>query len=101
MSAAAVPHSVTLKCLGDNMVATGMSPDHPWLLSIATALCGDEPILDAVDDIDLAARIIADLIKLALTQCGDVKEVGSALRAAKRYLDDIGVATAFISGAAA
>lgn len=79
------------------MVASGMSADHPWLLSIATALSGDEPILDAVDDIDRAAGVIGDLIKLALTQCADTGEAGSALRAARRYIADIGDATATIS----
>jgi hypothetical protein len=98
MSATRIPHAVTLKRLGDNMAATGMDPDHPWMMQIATALCGDEPVLDAVDDIDRAAGIIGDLIKLALTQCGDTGEAGSALRAARRYIADIGDATATISG---
>jgi hypothetical protein len=100
MTAARVPHAVTLKRLGDNMAATGMDPDHPWMLAIATALNGDEPIFDAVDDIDRAAGIIDDLLGLAVAQCSSENEAGSAIRAARRYLVDISVATTFISGAA-
>ncbi|NML61795.1 hypothetical protein HHL21_12030 [Massilia sp. RP-1-19] len=93
--------------LDSYMDATGHGADHPWRTEIAAALAtpsstrpDTDAILDSVDDIDLAAAAIADLLSLGLQECvnaGNVRPAESALRAARRYIDDIGVATAFIA----
>jgi hypothetical protein len=97
----------TLAKLNGYMEAAGYGADHPWRTEIATALAAPsstrpdtDAILDSVDDIGLAAAAIADLLSLGLQECvnaGNVRAAESALRAARRYIDDIGVATEFIA----
>lgn len=98
-------HAATLARLDGYMAATGMDADHPWRAEIAAALAvppaDTDSILDLVDSIDMAAGIIDDVLGLAVMQCSSENEVGSAIRAARRYLVDIGTATAHIAGAAA
>ena len=109
MSAANPAPSLTaaLVNLDGYMAAAGYGPDHPWRCEIGAALAAPssarpdtDSILDSIDDIDLAAAAIADLLSLGLQECvnaGNVRPAESALRAARRYIDDIGVSTAFIA----
>jgi hypothetical protein len=104
MSNAINLHAATLVKLDGYMAAAGYGADHPWRAEIAAALAAPpvdtDSILDLVDSIDLAAGIVDDLLELAKGQCGAENEVSSAIRAARRYLVDIGVATTAIAGAA-
>lgn len=98
--------AAVLTRLDGYMGAAGYDTDHPWRSEIAAALaiprpapCVAKAVHASTVDIDTAAGIIVDLLKLAEGQCGrdgDICQVKSAIRAVGRYVDDIMEFTAVI-----
>lgn len=85
----------TLVNLDRYMAASGHDVDHPWRKDIATALGArspDEDAIDIVDNIVLTIATLDDLLRLALQACVEVEtdgKVSAAIRAARRYGDDV------------
>ena len=82
------------------MVAAGYNADHPWRVEIASA--GDAA--DCVEDILCATSVLSDLLTLAMQECGSTCAPGNAeaaLRAARRYIEDVNAIANRLLGSAA
>lgn len=82
------------------MAAGGYADDHPWRVEIASA-SGDE---DAVEDIINATSILSDLLTLTIQECQSTAAPGNAeaaIRAARRYVEDIFALSNRLLGSAA
>lgn len=86
----------TLTNLDGYLAAANHDVDHPWRKEIAASLASAATTSgiagDCIDNIDSAVETLNGLLSIALKECTEAdrdEKVGAAIRAARRYVEDI------------
>ncbi len=82
-----------LRKLDGYMAACGYDDNHPWREQIISGIEAVDRVDNAAEDIEGAAVMVSHLLDLALLACVDTAgtvQIEAAIRAARRYVGDIG-----------